>query len=279
MSQLIGMLRDSASWRVRLDVLLPLQSASRISRRIVTRADVCLIPLAVFYFHNLFLLDDEIIAELMEQLCDLLRDPKVCIPIAPVFMPIILTDVKRAQIEVREAAAATLSGVVRCSQRSSILMLRDRFMAIIRSNKIPKRRDAKGEEVETYAASVMEARSFSFLLFVRIYFRALLTLLSPITDSAVLGIAAIITAHPYEVPAFVPDILIECMTKYVTAPPPISTAVKACLAEFKATHQDGWAEDQKAFGEDQLLELNDLLTGSSYCTFLSLFSPITPTCR
>lgn len=36
------------------------------------------IPLAtVFYFHNLFLLDDEIVQELLEQLCDLLRDPKV----------------------------------------------------------------------------------------------------------------------------------------------------------------------------------------------------------
>lgn len=34
----------------------------------------------MFYFHNLFFLDDEIVAELMEQLCDLLKDPKVKIP-------------------------------------------------------------------------------------------------------------------------------------------------------------------------------------------------------
>jgi hypothetical protein len=31
----------------------------------------------VFYFHNLFLLEEDIVAELMDQLCDLLRDPKV----------------------------------------------------------------------------------------------------------------------------------------------------------------------------------------------------------
>ena len=31
----------------------------------------------VFYFHNLFNLDEEIVAELMEAVCGLLRDPKV----------------------------------------------------------------------------------------------------------------------------------------------------------------------------------------------------------
>jgi hypothetical protein len=31
----------------------------------------------VLYFHNIFQLDDVIIAELLEQLCGLLRDPKV----------------------------------------------------------------------------------------------------------------------------------------------------------------------------------------------------------
>lgn len=36
-----------------------------------------LIGSAVFYFHNLFLLEEDIVAELMDQLCDLLRDPKV----------------------------------------------------------------------------------------------------------------------------------------------------------------------------------------------------------
>lgn len=73
----------------------------------------------------------------MEQLCDLLRDPK---------------------IEVREAAAATLSGIVRCSQRSSILVLSRRFMAVIRSTKIPKRRDAAGAEVDGYQEALATAR-------------------------------------------------------------------------------------------------------------------------
>lgn len=56
MSQFLKLLRESTSWRVRLDALYPLQ---------------------VFYFHNLYLLDDVLAAEVMEALCDLLRDPKV----------------------------------------------------------------------------------------------------------------------------------------------------------------------------------------------------------
>lgn len=56
MSQFLQLLRESTSWRVRLDVLHPLQ---------------------VFYFHNIYLLDDVLVGEIMEALCDLLRDPKV----------------------------------------------------------------------------------------------------------------------------------------------------------------------------------------------------------
>ncbi|KAM0751556.1 hypothetical protein T439DRAFT_300497 [Meredithblackwellia eburnea MCA 4105] len=198
MTQFISLLKDSSSWRVRLDVLAPLQ---------------------MFYFHNIFLLDDDIVAELMEQLCDLLHDPK---------------------IEVREAAAKTLSGIVRCSQRSAIVSLSSRFMAIVRSTKIPKRRNKAGDEVAGYQEALITAHS------------------------GVLGITSLINAFPYEVPPFIPQILIETMTRHATSPVPISTTVKACLADFKRSHTDSWAEDQKAFSEDQLTSLHDLLTGSSY---------------
>lgn len=109
----------------------------------------------MFYFHNLFLLDDDIVAELMDQLCDLLRDPKV-----RRWLPYLLdaADCSLPQIEVREAAATTLSGIVRCSQRSAILSLSSRFMAVLRSTKIPKRRNAAGEEVAGYQEALIRAR-------------------------------------------------------------------------------------------------------------------------
>lgn len=64
------------------------------------------------------------------------------------------------QIEVREAAAATISGIVRCSQRSTILSLSKRFMAVIRSTKIPKRRNAAGVEAPGYAEALVTAREY-----------------------------------------------------------------------------------------------------------------------
>ncbi|GAA5895195.1 proteasome activator BLM10 [Sporobolomyces salmoneus] len=198
MKQFIALLRDSSSWRVRLDVLLPLQ---------------------VFYYHHLYLLDDELVAELMDQLCDLLRDPK---------------------IEVREASASTLSGIVRCSQRSAIVSLSNRFLSVLRSTKIPKRRDANGNEVAGYQEALIAAHS------------------------AVLGVSSLIKAFPYEVPPFIPKIMIETMSKHSASPPPLSTTVRATLADFKRTHQDGWETDQKAFTVEQLADLHDLLTGSSY---------------
>ena len=110
----------------------------------------------MFYFHNLFLLDDDIVQELLEQLCDLLRDPKVR-PRLLVFRSSI-TDRSSLQIEVREAASVTLSGIVRCSQRSAILTLSSRFMTVIRTTKIPKRRNAAGEEVAGYQEALAAAR-------------------------------------------------------------------------------------------------------------------------
>ena len=196
--QFIELLRTSPSWRVRLEVLLPLQ---------------------IFYFHNLFLLADSDVAELMDLLCGLLRDPK---------------------IEVREAAATTLSGIVRCSQRSAIVALSTRFMGVLRSVRIPTRRDQAGREVTGYQDALVAVHA------------------------AILGLTALVRAFPYEVPAFLPGVIVDGLGRHAASPVPISTAVRACLADFKRSHQDSWTEDQKVFSDEQLMSLNDLLMGSSY---------------
>jgi len=59
------------------------------------------------------------------------------------------------------------------------------------------------------------------------------------------------------------------MSKHAASPPPLSTTVKATLADFKRSHQDSWETDQKAFTPEQLADLHDLLTGSSYCASLA----------
>ncbi|GAA5836406.1 hypothetical protein JCM11251_007072, partial [Rhodosporidiobolus azoricus] len=197
MKQFISLLRDSTSWRVRLDVLLPLQ---------------------VFYFHHLFFLSDDLITELMDTLCDLMRDEK---------------------LEVREAAANTLSGIVRCSRRSAIASLIARFRKVLKETKIPKRRDKEGKEVEGYQPAIVK------------------------THSAVLGISSIIRANPFDVPSYVPSILLE-MGRHATSPPPLSTTVRSTLNDFRKTHSDSWETDQKVFSSEQLADLQDLLSGGSY---------------
>lgn len=144
----------------------PRWSETSLLERQSVSTDVSLFT--VFYYHHLYLLDDELVAELMDQLCDLLRDPKV-------WRPRFVRRRRRRgliwfglfvgkKIEVREASASTLSGIVRCSQRSAIVSLSNRFLGVLRSTRIPKRRDANGNEVAGYQEALVAARaSFSFL--------------------------------------------------------------------------------------------------------------------
>lgn len=131
MSVLMDLLRHSESWRIRLDVLPVVQ---------------------VFFFNQLFILDDGLINELMDTLCDLLQD---------------------SSLEVREAAAVTLSGIVRCSQRRSILQLKERFLNTVRKHKLPRRRKESGQDAEGYNKLLVQVHS------------------------GVLGAAALISSHPY----------------------------------------------------------------------------------
>lgn len=82
--------------------------------------------------------------------------------------------------------------------------------------------------------------------------------------SAVLGASALISAWPYEVPSWLPELLIATLSKFSTSRAPVSTTVKDMLAHFRKTHQDTWAEDQKKFTSEQLQDLYDFQVGTSY---------------
>ena len=81
--------------------------------------------------------------------------------------------------------------------------------------------------------------------------------------SGILGLCAIVEAYPYDVPKFVPDILIE-LEKHLHDPQPIPKTIKKTLQEFKRTHQDNWAEHKLKFTEDQLVIMTDLLVSPNY---------------
>jgi len=176
--------------------------------------------LRVFFFHQLYNLSRPQVEKVMESLCKLLED---------------------SNMEVREAAATTLSGIVHCSERESILHLKEKFAATLASNPVPKQRFLEdGTERPGYQATLIKIHS------------------------AVLGSSALVNAFPYDVPPWVPQILIHNLCSHLSSPPMISTTARKTLTVYKKTHQDTWLEGQKMFSEEELTILNDCLVGSSY---------------
>ncbi|TFK76811.1 hypothetical protein BDN72DRAFT_829977 [Pluteus cervinus] len=168
--------------------------------------------LVVFFYRHLLSIAPSDAAKVMDILLDCLSDENV---------------------EVREMASRVLSGVIRCSQRQSIIPLKNRFVELARRTTIPPRRDPK------YSESLRSLHS------------------------AILGLCALIESLPYSVESWVPP-LTEVLAPHATDPPPISTTIRKCASEFKKTHQDTWHKDQLMFNEDQLQSLSTMLVGTSY---------------
>lgn len=170
--------------------------------------------LQVFYFRQLPLISDVRVIQILEVVCKCLDDEI---------------------ISVREMAATTLAGILRCSPRQSVVTLKERFSRVARKTKLPDTRDDP-----SYASAL----------------RAL--------HSAILGIGALLDAYPYSCPSWVPGLITSVLSKHTHSPLPVSSTVHKIAMNFKKTHQDTWAEDSKKFGEDELSALSLLLTGSSY---------------
>jgi len=168
--------------------------------------------LIVFFYRNLLTITPAGVSKVMDVLLDCLADENV---------------------EVREMASNVLSGVVRCSQRQSIVPLKNRFVALTRKIVLPPRQEP------AYAESLRSLHS------------------------AVLGLCALIESFPYSVPPWMPS-LTEVLAPHATDPPPISTTIRKCASEFKKTHQDTWHKDQQAFDEEQVQSLSTMLVGTSY---------------
>ncbi len=107
--------------------------------------------------------------------------------------------------------------------------------------------------------------------------------------SGVLGLCAVVEAYPFEVPEFVPPIIVE-LEAHLHGPQPIPKTIKKTMQDFKRTHQvrrgilhrycknnshvygnvicffsqDNWEEHKQKFTEDQLLTIVDLLISPNY---------------
>lgn len=80
--------------------------------------------------------------------------------------------------------------------------------------------------------------------------------------AGVLGATALVAAFPYEVPDWMPSLVLDTIAVHSDSPAPIAATVRRCAADFRRTHQDTWAEDQHRFGE-RVQELHDFTLGRS----------------
>ncbi|XP_077359602.1 proteasome activator complex subunit 4B-like [Festucalex cinctus] len=81
--------------------------------------------------------------------------------------------------------------------------------------------------------------------------------------AGVLGLSACILSSPYDVPKWMPQILMD-LSDHLNDPQPIEMTVKKTLSEFRRTHHDNWQEHRQRFTDDQLLVLTDLLVSPCY---------------
>ncbi|CAK7231597.1 Proteasome activator BLM10 [Sporothrix bragantina] len=200
-----------------------------------------LVNLQVVYFRRLFLTGPKQRELIFDAVGDMLAD---------------------TQLEVRDSAAATLAGMIRCSPASIrnpiIDSLKRRFKEQLHENPMPKRKRsvAQASGVAALAASSESGRDTPIDMQRQVIRR----------HAAVLGLGALIEAFPYATPppAWMPDVLSHLATRTANDPGVVGNATKSILAEFKKTRQDTWTVDQIYFTPEQLEDLEGVLWKSYF---------------
>jgi proteasome activator subunit 4 len=209
-----------------------------------------MVVIQVFYYRQLFTLSKQDRKRLFDVIIVLLND---------------------SQLEVREAASSTLSGMVQCTrfdEKNIVLPLLERFKTGIIMNPMPKRRlPGTSSGISTPQAEGVNSLPGSGrntpdgLEHLRLN-KDQETLVR--RHAAVLGLSAIITAFPYEVPSWMPSTLAFLANKASGDRGMISISVKKTLGDFKKTHQDTWSMDQKLFNEDELEALEGVFSSNYF---------------
>jgi len=192
-----------------------------------------LINIQVIYFRHLFLMPEKQSRDLMKCVRDMLHD---------------------AQLEVRLGAAATLSGMVRCSpvgfRQEAIRDLKKHFTNLLINNPLPKK-PSKGAPADSTGTSTPTPESNRLVL---------------TRHAAVLGLGALVQAFPYTSPPpdWLPEVLATLAGRAASDPGTVGKSVKSILSEFKKTRQDTWQIDMKAFTTEQLEDLEGVLWKSYF---------------
>uniref|UniRef100_A0A4W3GV83 Proteasome activator subunit 4b n=1 Tax=Callorhinchus milii TaxID=7868 RepID=A0A4W3GV83_CALMI len=144
------------------------------------------------------------------------------------------------QLEVREMAATTLSGLLQCNFLIMDSPMQTHFQKLCKTRLPKKRKRDPGMVVDTIPPADLVRR-----------------------HAGVLGLSACILSSPYEVPTWMPQLLMD-LSAHLNDPQPIEMTVKKTLSNFRRTHHDNWQEHKQQFTDDQLVVLTDLLVSPCY---------------
>lgn len=144
------------------------------------------------------------------------------------------------QLEVRELAATTLSGFLQCNFLSIDEPLQAHFESLSKTRLPKRKRRELCSVVDTIPSADLVHR-----------------------HAGVLGLSACILSSPYDVPSWMPQILMD-LSAHLNDTQPIEMTVKKTLSDFRRTHHDNWQEHKQKFTDDQLLVLTDLLVSPCY---------------
>lgn len=140
------------------------------------------------------------------------------------------------QIEVSSSASITLAGVLKIVDNTYTEKCCNMFMELAET-KLPK----KSETTDADYPELLRKR-----------------------HSGIFGLSSILGAHTYDIPLWMPNMLLK-FASHMSDPEPIRNTVKTSMMEFWRTHSDMWnAEFSKMFTSDQINELRQLLVAPSY---------------
>lgn len=198
--QVLKQTARSSSWHARYTVLTYLQTM-------------------VFYNLFIFLSNEDAVKDIRWLVISLLEDE---------------------QLEVREMAATTLSGLLQCNFLTMDSPMQIHFEQLCKTKLPKKRKRDPGFVGDTIPSAELVKR-----------------------HAGVLGLGACVLSSPYDVPTWMPQLLMN-LSAHLNDPQPIEMTVKKTLSNFRRTHHDNWQEHKQQFTDDQLLVLTDLLVSPCY---------------
>jgi proteasome activator subunit 4 len=160
------------------------------------------------------------------------------------------------KLEVRELAANSLSGLVRGLPEGNAAELRKKFLSKAheifpvrgRRRRTREEREGGGHKIATTTSTTTTTASSSV----------------PVRHGTALALQALVVSSPYDVPFWLPDVLMA-LVRLAPEPAPIKTTVTKALGEFRRTHEEGGLVEMKeVLSAEQWEAIRDVASPASY---------------